>query len=256
MKLFFRKSGEGKPLLIMHGLFGMSDNWSTLSKQFSEKGFLVYIVDARNHGRSPHSDEFDFPLMSADMIELMDDEKIQSANIIGHSMGGKTAMWMACENPNRISKLLVADMAPRFYAPHHEGVIAAIHAADPAIITSRKEAEKFLRESLHDEGTIQFLLKNLYWNENEKLDWRFNLNGIEKNLSNIGIALPEHFRFSGRTLFLRGEKSGYITETDKTDILKHFPSAEIKTVPDAGHWIHAENPSGFMNAALEFLNGK
>jgi len=255
MKLFFKKSGEGKPLLILHGLFGMSDNWATLSKQFSEKGFLVYLVDARNHGRSPHADEFDFPSMSNDMIELMDDEKIPSASIIGHSMGGKTAMWMACEHPERISKLIVADIAPRYYTPHHQGVIAAIHAVNLDHVTSRKEVEGILRESLRDEGTIQFLLKNLYWNEKEKLDWRFNLNGIEKNISTIGIALPEHFHFDGETLFLRGEKSGYITEADKPDIDTHFPSAEIKTVPDAGHWIHAENPSGFMDAALPFLMG-
>lgn len=254
MKLFFKKSGEGKPLMIMHGLFGMSDNWATLSRQFSENGFLVYIVDARNHGRSLHSDEFDFPLMSNDMIELMDDENISSASVIGHSMGGKTAMWMACEHPDRVSKLLVADIAPRSYEPHHQSVIAAIHSVDTDEITSRKEAETKLRESLHDEGNVQFLLKNLYWNEKEKLDWRFNIHGIEKNIANIGIALPDQFRFNGPTLFLRGEKSGYITESDRTDIVKHFPVAKINTVSNAGHWIHAENPSGFMDAALEFLN--
>ena len=253
MKLFFKKSGEGKPLLILHGLFGMSDNWATLSKQFSEKGFLVYLVDARNHGRSPHSDEFDFPSMSNDMIELMNDEKISTSSIIGHSMGGKTAMWMACEHPERISKLVVADIAPRYYEPHHQSVLAAIHAVDLDQLTSRKEAENSLRESLRDEGTIQFLLKNLYWNEKEKLDWRFNLRGIEKNISKIGIALPEQFRFDGETLFLRGEKSGYITDADKLDIEKHFPAAKIKTVPGAGHWIHAENPIGFMDAVLPFL---
>ena len=239
--------------MILHGLFGMSDNWATLSRQFSEKGFLVYIVDARNHGRSPHSDEFDFPLMSRDMLELMDDEKIETADIIGHSMGGKTAMWIACEHPDRISKLLIADIAPRKYAPHHQSVIAAIHAVNPDQVTSRKEAEAILRESLRDEGTIQFLLKNLYWNEKEKLSWRFNITGIEKNISKIGIAIPEDFRFEGKTLFMRGEKSGYITEADKPDIEKHFPAAKFATVPDAGHWIHAGNPKGFMDAAIPFL---
>ena len=239
--------------MILHGLFGMGDNWATLSRQFSEKGFVVYVVDARNHGRSPHSDEFNFPLMSNDMIELLDDEKLASAAVIGHSMGGKTAMWMACEHPDRISKLVVADMAPRFYAPHHQSVIAAIHAVNLDQVTSRKEVENMLRDSLRDEGTIQFLLKNLYWNEKEKLKWRFNLDGIEKNISNIGIALPEQYHFEGKTLFLRGEKSGYITDADKTDIEKHFPAAEIKTVPDAGHWIHAENPTGFMEAVIPFL---
>jgi esterase len=253
MKLFFKKSGEGKPLMILHGLFGMSDNWNTLSKQFSEKGFLVYLIDLRNHGRSPHSEEFDFGLMSGDMIELMNDEKLVSASVIGHSLGGKSAMWMACEHPDRVSKLLVADMAPRYYEPHHQSVIAAIHSVDPEHISSRKEAETILRESLRDEDTIQFLLKNLYWNEQEKLDWRFNITSIEKNISKIGIALPEHFRFNGKTLFLRGEKSGYITDADKQDIVNHFPSAIIKTIPGAGHWIHAENPKGFMDAALPFL---
>lgn len=239
--------------MILHGLFGMSDNWSTLSKQFSEKGFLVYLIDLRNHGRSPHSDDFSFPVMSNDMLELIDDERIESAAIIGHSMGAKTAMWLACEHPQRVSRLLVADMAPRYYTPHHQSVIAAIHAVDLQHLTSRKEAETILRESLRDEGTIQFLLKNLYWNEKEKLDWRFNISGIEKNISEMGIALPGHFRFTGKTLFLRGEKSGYITEADHQDIVKHFPSAVIKTVPGAGHWIHAENPTGFMDAALPFL---
>jgi esterase len=254
MKLFFKKSGEGKPLFILHGLFGMGDNWGTLSRRFSENGFAVYLVDARNHGRSPHSAEFDFPLMSRDMIELLDDEKIDSASIIGHSMGGKTAMWLACEHPERVSKLVVADIAPRSYAPHHQSVIAAIHAVDAGQVTTRKEAEAILRESLHDEGNVQFLLKNLYWNEKEKLDWRFNIEGIKKNISEIGIALPDDFRFAGKTLFLRGEKSGYITEEDKPRIRKHFPSAEIMTVANAGHWIHAENPNGFMDAVVPFLN--
>jgi len=240
--------------MILHGLFGMSDNWATLSRQFSDNGFLVYLVDARNHARSPHSDDFDFPLMSNDMVELMDEEKIPSSAIIGHSMGGKTAMWLACENPERVSELIVADMAPRYYAPHHQSVIAAVHAVDVGQVTSRKEAEEILRASLRDEGTVQFLLKNLYWNEKENLEWRFNMTGIEKNISNIGMALPEHLRFSGKTLFVRGEKSGYITEEDKPEIKKHFPASEIKTVPNAGHWIHAENPSGFMDAVLPFLS--
>jgi esterase len=252
MKLFFRKSGGGRPLIILHGLFGMSDNWMTLSKQFTENGFLVYAADARNHGRSPHSDDFNYSLMSNDVLELMADEHIDSAAVIGHSMGGKTGMWLACEHPGKVSRLVVADMAPRFYAPHHESVIAAIHSVDLEA-GSRKAAEKRLRETLHNEGTIQFLLKNLYWNEDEKLVWRFNISGIEKNIAAVGESLPEKFIFEGDTLFLRGGKSGYIIEKDFPEIKKIFPKAALKTVDNAGHWIHAENPKGFMDAVLPFL---
>src|SRR5688572_9839635 len=120
MKLFFQKKGEGKPLIILHGLFGMSDNWATLSKQFAEKGWMTYAVDARNHGRSPHHDSFSYPLMTGDIIELMDDENLKNAAVIGHSMGGKTGMWLACTFPDRVSSLLVADISPRYYEPHHQ----------------------------------------------------------------------------------------------------------------------------------------
>lgn len=253
MKLFFRKSGAGKPLIILHGLFGMSDNWMTLSRQFTDNGFQVYIVDARNHGRSPHSDEFNYALMSEDLVELMDDENISAATVIGHSMGGKTAMWLACTQPDRVSKLISVDISPKYYAPHHQTVFAAIHGIDLGQLTSRKEAEAGLREKLHDEDTIQFLLKNLYWDENEKLAWRFYLTGIEKNIASIGEALPAQYSYNGKTLFLRGEKSGYISPGDKPEIIKHFPNALISIVANAGHWIHAENPRGFMDIVLTFL---
>ncbi len=253
MKLFFRKSGEGNPLIILHGLFGMSDNWMTLSKQFAADGFLVYAVDARNHGRSPRSDEFNYALMSDDLLELMEDEKISSANLIGHSMGGKTVMFFSGQHPERVAKMIVADMAPRYYAPHHEPVLAAIHSVDLTAITTRKEAEATLRESLRDEGTVQFLLKNLYWDEKEKLQWRFYLDGIEKNISSVGEPLPSGFHFDGDALFLRGEKSGYVTDADVALIKKQFAKATIETIPNAGHWLHAENPEGFRKSVSGFL---
>jgi esterase len=256
MKLFFRKSGAGKPLIILHGLFGMSDNWMALSKQFAENGFTVYAADARNHGRSPHSSDFNYSVMSNDVVGLMNDKDISSAVLIGHSMGAKTAMWLACENPSRVSALVVADMSPRAYAPHQQSVIAAIHSVMPDRINSRKEAEARLRETLHDEATVQFLLKNLYWNEQEKLAWRFNLDGIEKNISSIDVALPSGYHFEGNTLFIRGERSGYITDADASFIRKQFPSAQIETVTGAGHWVHAENPQGFMTLVMQFLKSK
>lgn len=240
-------------MIILHGLFGMSDNWSTLSQQFAMQDLMVYVVDARNHGRSAHSDEFNYDLMAEDLIELMDDEKISTADVIGHSMGGKTGMWLACKHPERVSKLISSDIAPGHYKPHHQTVFSAIHSIDLRHLASRKEAESGLRKILHDEPTIQFLLKNIYWNEKEKLSWRFNLSAIENNIESIGKALPPEFRFNGQVLFLRGEKSDYITDSDQNDILNHFPRADEKTVPGAGHWIHADNPKGFIDAAMTFL---
>ena len=266
MKLFFRKTGEGKPLIILHGLFGMSDNWMTLSKQFAENGFACYAVDQRNHGRSPHSDEFSFKSMADDLLELMTEEQLISANIIGHSMGGKTAMYFASMHPEKTEKLVVSDIAPKKYEPHHNHELNAIQSVDLNTIHSRKEAEVLLRTSLHVESTVQFLLKNLYWkvdanegpvnsadDSEEKLAWRFNLDAIAKHPNAVGEALPANFHFDKPTLFLRGEKSGYISDLDIPGIKKHFPKAEIKTISNSGHWIHADNPKEFMEVTLHFL---
>ena len=263
MKLFHKKLGEGNPLIILHGLFGMSDNWMTMAKQFAANGFACYTVDQRNHGRSGHSDTFNYDVMAADLMELMEDENISSADLIGHSMGGKTAMFFAVAHPEKTEKLVVADIAPRYYSPHHDSVIAALHTIDFTRITSRKEAEEQLRISLHDEATVQFLLKSLYWKdegrgttgmEPEKtLAWRFNLEGIEKNIDRVGEALPEDKRFDKPTLFVRGERSSYVTNEDEIIIKKQFPLAQIKTIPQAGHWVHAENPNVFFDTVSGFL---
>ncbi len=271
MKLFHKKFGEGKPLIILHGLFGMSDNWTTLAKQFAENGFVCYLVDQRNHGRSGHSDEFNYTVMSDDLLELMLYENLLSADLIGHSMGGKTAMFFAVDHPQRTGKLVVVDISPRYYSPLHDGVIAALKSIALDTITSRKEADEQLSLSLHDEATVQFLLKNLYWREGtgaegqgttgsetgeaeKKLAWRFNLQSIEENIDAVGAALPDAVHFDKPTLFIRGEKSGYVTSEDEPLIKKHFPKALIKTIPNAGHWVHAENPQGFMEATLDFLH--
>ena len=262
MKLHFKKTGNGKPLIILHGLFGMSDNWMTLNKQFAEHNFCCYVVDLRNHGRSPHEDEFNYKVMSDDLEELMSDEKLSLANFIGHSMGGKAAMFFATANPAKVDKLIVADISPKFYTHRNDRELAALNSVDLENTGSRKEAEAQLRTSLNDEATVQFLLKNLYWKEKntdnapseKKLAWRFNLSSLEKNMDEIGKALPDTAIFNKPVLFLKGERSGYISDDDTELIKKHFPLAVIKTIPSAGHWVHAENPAGFMNAALEFLD--
>ncbi len=267
MKLFFKKYGDGKPLIILHGLFGMSDNWMTLAKQFAENGFACYTMDLRNHGRSPHSDVFNYKVMSDDILEFIQDENISSADFIGHSMGGKVAMFFAASHPGKINKLVVADISPRYYPPHHDGVISALNHVDLGFILSRKEVEEKLRISIHDEATVQFLLKNLYWKEEpgddgrvgvsdeaeKKLAWRFNLPAIEKNIDSVGEALPKDFLFNKPTLFIKGERSGYITSDDEKEITKYFPEGEFKTIAGAGHWVHAEKPNEFLQVVLDFL---
>jgi esterase len=262
MKLFFKKYGEGKPLIILHGLFGMSDNWMTLSKKFSDHGFAVYTVDLRNHGRSPHDDEFSYRVMVDDLFTLMADENIAAADFIGHSMGGKAAMFFAVTYPDKTNRLVVSDIAPRFYSRHHDGVFAALHSVSLDSSASRKAAEEQIRLSLQDESTVQFLLKNLYWKEEsrgdgtdpeKKLAWRFNLSSIEKNIDAVGEALEEGASFDKPTLFVRGERSGYITAADEKEIQKHFPGAEVRTIAGAGHWIHAEKPEEFFEVVMEFL---
>ena len=259
MKLFFRKSGEGFPLIILHGLFGMSDNWASLAKRYAAEGFSVYLPDLRNHGQSPQDETFALDVMADDLAELMDDEKLDKAHLAGHSLGGKVAMYFACRHPEKVSKLVVADIAPRYYPPHHETVLAGIHSVDFTTVSNRGEAEKQMEKFLRDAGVRQFLLKNLYWKEevafphSKRLAWRFNLPVLEKYIENAGTALPENYLFGGPCLFIRGERSDYITAKDTPDILRHFPKAIIETVPSAGHWVHAENPEGFSAVLLKFL---
>lgn len=257
MKLHYRKIGEGQPLIILHGLFGSSDNWQTLGKYFAEQGFAVYMVDQRNHGRSPHSDEWSYKVMSDDLRELLENERLEKPVIIGHSMGGKTAMQFAVNHPDMVSKLIVVDIAPRKYNRTQREVAQALQAVDLDSITSRKEAEEVLSEGISDTGTKQFLLKNLYWKEEEpgRLAWRFNLDVIARNID----AASERLEISPGstcnvpTLFLRGERSDYITDADHTAIKNIFPNSSIQTVGNAGHWIHAEQPAAFFKAVMDFI---
>ncbi len=253
MKLHFKKIGEGKPLLILHGLFGLGDNWATLSKAFALNGFCVYQIDQRNHGRSEHSFDFNYAFMANDLKLLMEDEKLETADLIGHSMGGKTAMFFAREYPKLVNKMIVADISPSYYPQHHHAVLSALHSMDLSQLTSRRQAEEILRNALNDEGTIQFLLKNLYWKTDTQLEWRFGLQEIEDNIEMVGEALPGDDVIAVPTLFLKGERSGYIQIEQEELIHKRFSNVEIKVVPNAGHWIHAENPKGFLEMSLEFL---
>lgn len=251
--LYSRIEGEGRPLLIIHGFLGTSDNWKTLAGQYAQKGFAVHAVDLRNHGRSFHSDEFDYDAMVRDVLEYCDGHSLTQPDIIGHSMGGKVAMLFAVQHPNRTGKLIVADIGPKYYRPHHQDILAGLNAVDFSVKPSRSNVEETLKEYVEDEGTRQFLMKNLYWKEPGQLAYRFNLNVLTEKVENIGQALPDGTRFDGEVLFLKGDKSDYIKDGQVSLIKSHFPSAVIKTIPNAGHWLHAENPEDFLEESLSFL---
>lgn len=253
MKLFYRKFGEGQPFFILHGLFGQSDNWNSLAKQIAEQGFAVYTVDQRNHGLSPHSDRWDYPSMSDDLKELMDDLKAKNAVLLGHSMGGKTAMQFALEHADRLDKLIVADIAPRYYAPHHQAILQGLDAVDFTFIKTRKEAEAVLAQYIGDYGTKQFLLKNIYWKDDGQMDWRFNLDVISREIEQIGKAIETDHHCDTPSLFIRGEKSDYVLDSDILEIQEIFPRSYVETIKDSGHWIHAEQPAAFLKSVLNFV---
>lgn len=246
--------GEGKPLLILHGFLGMSDNWKTLGKSYAENGFQVHLIDQRNHGKSFHSQDFDYELLANDVKTYLNFHKITQTALIGHSMGGKTAMEFACSNPEMVDKLVIADIAPKYYPPHHTKIINGLRSLDFNTISSRSEADEKLSDHLADIGIRQFLLKNLYWIEKGRLGFRFNLEVLQNKMEELGENIGSTASFSGETLFLRGDRSEYILQTDYDNIKKHFPRATIKTISKAGHWLHAENPKEFLFISLNFLN--
>jgi esterase len=245
--------GKGRPLCILHGFLGMSDNWKTLGAAYADKGFNVHLIDQRNHGKSFHSTDFNYDFLANDLKIYLDTLSITKTSIIGHSMGGKTAMQFACDFPEMTEKLLVADIAPKFYPPHHHEIIDALRSVNLAIISSRTEADAALKKKLSNAGIRQFLLKNLYWTKEKKLAFRFNLPILSKKMEEVGENINSTDNFEGATLFLRGSKSEYVTENDIDDIQKHFPNATLDTVSNAGHWLHAENPKEFLEKSLAFL---
>jgi len=252
MALFCNDTGSGYPLIIMHGLFGQSDNWVTLGRKYAEH-FHVYMLDMPNHGRSPHYDNLSYPFMAEKVLEFMDGQGLEQAHIIGHSMGGKIAMQLAVTYPQRVSRLIVADIGPKAYPVHHQTIILALQHIDTASLTGRGEADETLQSYGLDQGTRQFLLKNLYWKEPDRLEWRFNLPVIAEQISEVGKPLAADALYKGPSLFVRGGKSGYIQDADMEGIRRHFPQAELATIEGAGHWIHAEKPVEFYGLTLQFL---
>ncbi|PHS67687.1 MAG: alpha/beta hydrolase [Flavobacterium sp.] len=246
--------GEGKPFIILHGFLGMGDNWKSLSSKFNQQGFQVHLVDQRNHGRSFHSDTFNYQVMVNDLKNYCDHYQLSDFILLGHSMGGKTAMQFACSFPEMVLKLIVADIGPKAYPLHHQDILKALSSLDFSIIDSRKNADEVLSHYIKNMGIRQFLLKNLYWKEKEQLALRINLPVLVSNIEEVGKALSENSYYDKDTLFLRGANSHYIESMDEMLILKHFPKAKIETISKAGHWLHAENPSNFFKEVINFVS--
>ena len=232
----------------------MSDNWRTHAKFWSTQ-YEVHAIDQRNHGKSFHSQEFDYDLMASDINAYMDFHNIQQAIVLGHSMGGKTAMSLALQYPNRISKLIVADIAPKKYniETKFSNIIKGLLQLNDLTISSRTEANKELMSFVPDMGVRQFLLKNLTWTTQKTLKLRCNIEVLQHKLKEIGAA-PTGSPYTGQTLFLAGQQSDYVLQTDMAAIQDLFPSASLRWVADAGHWLHAENPKGFTIAVQDFLS--
>lgn len=253
MELYSNIIGQGKPFVILHGFLGMSDNWKTLGTRFSEKGYEVHMLDQRNHGRSFHSDDFNYELLVADLKGYCDQHKLEDIVLLGHSMGGKVAMAFATQYPDCVAKLIVADIAPRFYPVHHDQILEGLAALDFTQLKSRGEADTALSAYVDHKGIRQFLLKNLYWKEKGLLALRLNIEVLQATVEEIGEALPTQAKFDKDTLFLRGDKSEYISTSDGGLIKTHFPKAHIVTISNAGHWLHAENPDEFYDATMNFI---
>ena len=273
MKLFFRQAGHGQPLLILHGLFGSSDNWYSLSKVFAEK-YTVYTIDQRNHGQSPHSDDFNYKLLTEDLAAFMIENTIVNPIVIGHSMGGKTAMNLAIKNPNTIEKLIVVDIAPKAYPVHHDHILDGLTAIPLSSIQSRNEAEAILAEYVDEADVRQFLLKNLSRDSEGRFIWKINLAAIEQHIEEIGAGMQyegifDHSRrrppyhgigagmqyegiFDKSTLFVKGAKSNYFKPGDDQLITNYFPQAKIETL-NTGHWVQAEDPKGFIKMVFDFI---
>jgi pimeloyl-ACP methyl ester carboxylesterase len=256
MKLFFRQVGSvGTPIIILHGIFGSSDNWLTIGKVLADS-YQVYMVDQRNHGQSPRSDEFNYDVMAADLKEFIDDHQLQNVMLIGHSMGGKTVMQFAMNYPESFSKMIVVDIAPKFYPVHHNMILQGLASIDLKNLKSRTEANELMKRFEESEGVRQFLLKNLWRNpeKNNEFDWRINVPVITKNIDIVGHELANEKAINKPVLFIRGSESHYIQPEDERKIWDLFPNYEIITIEGAGHWVQADKSEEFINVVRTALS--
>lgn len=251
MQLFYKEYGDGIPVIILHGLFGFSDNWKSQAKVLANY-FRVIVVDLRNHGRSKWDEIHNYETMADDVIETMDSLELAEFHVIGHSMGGKVAMHLAQSYPARLLKTIVVDMGVKSYPMHHQDLIEAIKAVPIETISARSQVNTFLSDRIPEEGVRQFLLKNLYWIERGKLAWRMNIAVLEANMRSILNALPE-IEVLSPTLFIKGANSNYILEEDFESIENIFLDSEIQSISGAGHWVHVDSFEEFTECVIGFL---
>lgn len=250
MKLHHRILGEGRPMLILHGLFGFSDNWQTHAKKLAEY-YQVILVDLRNHGHSDWNDVFSYELMAEDVHELCEELELEDIVLVGHSMGGKVAMHFAQQYEDVLEKLVIVDIGMKEYPMHHQHILAGIHAVQLEDIKARRVAEDQMSAHIDSDGVKQFLLKNLYWKEKGTLAWRMNVAVLEREMENILSEVPP-LEVETPTLFIRGELSNYILDEDLEEIENSFIDMELVTIENAGHWVHAEAPQEFIDSLLSF----
>jgi esterase len=252
MQLHFQSYGQGAPLIILHGLFGSLENWHSISTNLAAD-FQTFAVDQRNHGRSPHAADMSYQLMAEDLQELLAAQQLGSVNLLGHSMGGKTAMVFSLTHPDLVNKLVVVDMAPRTYPSQHLEILKALLSLDLRSFKSRAEIESELAPSIPDLATRQFLLKNLKRDSTGGFSWQMNLAAINANYDRLNEAISSQRSFDKPALFIRGERSHYIRDEDMLPIRKLFPRTKFCQIPGAGHWVHADKPEPFLRKVREFL---
>jgi esterase len=259
MELHYRQySDSGKPLLILHGLFGNLKNWNWHARELA-RDFRVYALDLRNHGESPHSAAMDYRVMAEDVLEFIDNRELSEVSILGHSMGGKVAMQLALNYPHRVSRLLVVDIAPTAYGEErgdHEEVFEGLLSIDLSSLQSRTEAETLLTPRVTEPAVRQFLVSNLVRDEHGRYEWRFNLPALYENYGRLREGVSGSQVFDRPVLFIKGAMSNYLIDEDRSTIERLFPAARLKTVMGAGHWLHAEKPQVFYKLARDFFAGE
>ena len=252
MKLAYKKTGSGRPLIILHGLFGMADNWLTIASRIARK-YTVYLLDQRNHGQSPHSPEFSYRILAEDLQDFIREHDLGDVRLIGHSMGGKAAMCHALHYPERVEKLVIVDIAPKAYHhPFFERVLDFMLALDLSRFTTRAAIEEAFTEVIPNAAVRLFILKNLQRTE-EGFRWRINVQSLRDNLGTIFAAIASVRRFEKPTLFVRGGRSDYVLDEDEAAIRALFPAAELVTIPEGSHWLHADAEEALCRHLRDYL---
>ncbi len=247
-----RTDTSQQPLIVLHGVFGSSDNWLTVGRRLSEH-YEVFLLDLNNHGRSYHHDALSYEVMANDVRRFIDQQKLEDVALLGHSMGGKVAMQLALTHPTLLDHLIVVDIAPRAYPVHHDQILEGLRAIPLTEIEQRSEADAALRDYVPEAPIRQFLLKNLYRDESGQFAWRINLPVLHRDVEQIGQAITADTTYDGPTLFVKGAQSGYISAQDETDIVRLFPHSRVEAIADAGHWVHAEQPDALVALLTDFL---